>query len=158
LQSDVPGEPGYVPLRVAQKQGAGRVCRRCYRISHYGKDETGPSLSSGEVWGTAADVLSAVDACVMMVELLAFEGGFMPDLARLCKDKLFVAANKVDLLPSKTPAEEVGEWVRRRIHRENIAVEDVFPVSASSGYGVRVLLEAVRKKVGKGGRVAVVGA
>lgn len=158
LQSDVPNDPGYVPHRVMQKHGSGKVCRRCYRISHYGKDDTGPSLSSGEAWGMAADVIPTVDACIMMIDLLDFEGSFIPHLARMAKDKLFVAANKVDLLPSKTPVEEIGEWARERIRRENISVEGVFPISATSGYGARILLDAVKRKAGKGGRVAVVGA
>lgn len=127
-------------------------------MSHYGKDETGHTLSSADAWGIASDVISTADACIMVVDLLDFEGTFMPELARMARGSLLIAVNKADLLPSKTPVDEVSQWVADRLKQENIVVDGIFPVSAMTGYGCRVLFEAVKKKAGRGARVSLVGA
>lgn len=104
------------------------------------------------------DALDDVDACVMIVDVLDFEGSFIPLLAEAARGKLLVAANKVDLLPSKTPVEEVVGWIEDRLARHGIGHHGVYTVSARSGFGVRVLLEAAGKVAGKAGKVALVGA
>src|SRR5690606_16943354 len=157
LQSDRPDQPGYVPAHVVRR-GDQVVCRRCYRLSHYGKDESARQTDTTDAWGIAADVISTVDASVMIVDVIDFEGSYMPRLARMTRGKLFVAVNKVDLLPGKTPMDEVADWMKARLVADEIPVEGVYPISAQSGYGGRVLLEALKKSVGKGGRVALIGA
>lgn len=157
LQSDDPNAPGYVPAHVAKKSES-IVCRRCYRISHYGKDDEGPPVTDERAQALVHEVLSRIDACVAVVDLIDFEGSFLPELVHNFGEKLLVAANKVDLLPSKTPPEEVMAWVAERFQAAGITPRGVYPISARSGYGMRVLFDAARKAAGKGGRIGLVGA
>lgn len=157
LQSEDPNAPGYVPGHVARR-GEAAMCRRCYRITHYGKEEEGRRVDEEKAWNIVEDVVSRADACVLVVDVLDFEGSFLSSLAKAVKRRLLLAVNKVDLLPSKTPAEEVAEWASRRLSSLSIPCEGVFPISARDGYGVRVLFDAARRAAGKGGTLALVGA
>jgi len=156
LQSEHPEAPGYVPAHVARR-GEPVVCRRCFRINNYGKEEK-VKTDSENAWATVMDVVRSVGCCIMVVDVLDFEGSFIPDLADLARGKLILAANKVDLLPAKTPVEEVGRWIDARLASLGLKAEGIYPISARSGYGVRVLLDAARKLSGKGGHVGLVGA
>lgn len=156
LQSEDPDAPGYVPPHVAGR-GEQVVCRRCYRINHYGKEDLPVQIDEDDAWAMVLDVVGRVDLCVMVVDVVDFEGCYLPSLARAA-GRLIVAANKVDLLPTKTPAEEVVAWVRDRLRSDGIACEGIYPISASKGYGVRVLFEAAKRAAGRKGRVGLVGA
>ncbi len=157
LQSDQPDAPGYVPAHVARR-GESVICRRCFRINNYGKEEEGVSTDGENAWSTVMDVVSSVDLCVMVVDVLDFEGSFVPLLAQTSEGRLIVAANKIDLLPTKTPAEEVAGWIDARLEERGIKHQGIFSVSARTGYGVRVLLESARRLVGRGGKLGIVGA
>lgn len=157
LQSDHPNAPGYVPSHIARRADS-VICRRCYRINHYGKEDEGVRPNDEQAASVILDVISDVDLSVMIVDIIDFEGSILPALAHAAEGRLFVAVNKVDLLPSKTPVPEVVDWVTDRLRAEGIVVEGVYPISASEGYGVRVLFEAARKRAGRGGKVALVGA
>lgn len=156
LQSEHPDAPGYVPAHVMNR-GDQVICRRCYRINNYGKEDLGVQVDEEDAWAMVLDVVGTVDAAVMVVDIVDFEGCYIPTLARSIQ-RLFVAVNKVDLLPTKTPPEEAAAWVADRLSADRIAYEGVFPISASEGYGVRVLYEAVKKAAGRKGRVGLVGA
>lgn len=157
LQSDDPGAPGYVPGHVARR-GERTMCRRCFRIAHYGKEEEGLRVDEERAWSIVQDVASRADACVFVVDVLDFEGSFLPSIAKAVKGRLLLAVNKIDLLPSRTPAEEVAEWAGKRLSSHGIACDGVFPISARKGYGVRVLFDAARRAAGKSGSVALLGA
>lgn len=157
LQSEDPGAPGYVPGHIARRSEP-TMCRRCYRITHYGKEEEGQRVDDEKAWSIVQDIAARVDACVLVVDILDFEGSFLPSLAKAVKNGLFLAVNKVDLLPSKTPAEEVAAWAKERLSALAIPFEGVFPISAREGYGVRVLFDAAKRAAGRGGAVGLVGA
>lgn len=157
LQSDQPDAPGYVPAHVARR-GEAVTCRRCFRITNYGKEEEGVSTDGENAWSTVTDVVSTVDVCVMVVDVLDFEGSFIPLLAEAADGRLVVAANKVDLLPTKTPAEEVVGWIAARLEERGLEHQGIFSVSARTGYGVRVLLDSARRTAGRGGKLGIVGA
>lgn len=156
LQSEHPDAPGYVPAHVISR-GEQVVCRRCYRISNYGKEDQVVHIDEDDAWAMVLDVVAGVGVSVMVVDIVDFEGCYVPTLAQSA-ERLIVAVNKVDLLPSKTPAEEAAAWVADRLEADGIACEGVYPISASQGYGVRVLFDAVRKAAGRRGRVGLVGA
>lgn len=157
LQSDQPDAPGYVPAHVAQR-GSPLLCRRCFRINHYGQETENSPVDGESALGIVLDVVERVDACLVVVDILDFEGSFVEEIMRAAAGKLVVAVNKVDLLPSKTPSDEVASWVKARLDEKMIKYEGVYCVSAATGFGVRVLLDAVRAVAGKNGEVGLVGA
>jgi len=157
LQSDHPEAPGYVPAHVIRR-GESVICRRCFRINHYGKEDEGVKTDGENAWATVMDVVASVNACILVVDVRDFEGSFIPLLAQAAQERLIVAANKVDLLPSKTPADEITEWIKSRLDEQGLQYGGVYAISARSGYGVRVLLEAARRMAGRGGKLGLVGA
>jgi len=156
LQSERPDAPGYVPAHVLSR-GEPVVCRRCFRITNYGKEEKPVRVDAEDAWSMVMDVVRRVDACIMVVDIVDFEGSYLPRLARQA-GRLLVAVNKVDLLPAKTPPEEVVAWVSERLAADRIEAWGVYPLSAKEGYGARVLVEAAKRCAGRGGRVGLVGA
>ena len=129
LQSEHPDAPGYVPAHVISR-GEQVVCRRCYRISNYGKEDQVVHIDEDDAWAMVLDVVAGVGVSVMVVDIVDFEGCYVPTLAQSA-ERLIVAVNKVDLLPSKTPAEEAAAWVADRLEADGIACEGVYPISAS---------------------------
>ncbi|MBO2520671.1 MAG: hypothetical protein CW345_02525 [Firmicutes bacterium] len=156
LQSERPDAPGYVPAHVLSR-GEPVVCQRCFRITNYGKEETVVKVDEEDAWSTVLDVIDRVDAVIMIVDIVDFEGTYLTRLAQYPR-RLLVAVNKVDLLPSKTPPEEVAAWVKDRLAADGIEACGVFPVSARDGFGTRQLLDGAKRHAGRGGRVGLVGA
>lgn len=156
LQSEDPDAPGYVPPHVASR-GEAVVCRRCYRINHYGIEDVPVKIDEEDAWAMVLDVVDQVDVCLMVVDIVDFEGCYLPRLASAAK-RLLVAVNKVDLLPTKTPPEEVVAWVRQRLKADGISPQGVHPISAAKGFGMRALLEAAKGAAGPKGKVGLVGA
>lgn len=156
LQSERSDAPGYVPPHVLER-GEPVVCRRCFRIAHYGKEDKPIRIADEDAWNTVLDVISRVDACIMVVDIIDFEGSYIPRLAQHAR-RLIVAVNKVDLLPPKTPAEEIVSWVKNRLSADGIEAWGIYPISAKEGFGSRVLLEAAKRCAGKSARVGIVGA
>src|SRR5690625_1538993 len=105
LQSSHMDRQGYVPAHILARDNAAR-CRRCYRMQHYGAERAGREtqhITVRESVGTAAltvqQAIATADAVLMVVELWDFEGSFLPDVIRDATGPIFVAVNKVDLLP-----------------------------------------------------------
>ncbi len=156
LQSDDPAQPGYVPPQVVA-DGGELLCQRCFRIRHYGR-LTGVSGPDATVVASIRRAVQEAAATVMLVDVIDFEGSFRVELAAGAR-RLVVAVNKVDLLPSVTPRDEVAEWVWQRLEGAGLHPQAVCLVSAARRYGVRGLMERLHELVPSGaGRVALVGA
>lgn len=156
LQSESPDAPGYVPAHVLSR-GEPVTCRRCFRLTNYGKEEKPVHIADDDAWSMVHDVLGRVDVTIMVVDIIDFEGSYLRRLAKSA-GRLLVAVNKVDLLPNKTPPEEVTAWVAERFAADGIETAGVYPLSAKDGYGARVLFDAAKRAAGRGGRVGLVGA
>lgn len=124
---------GFVPEHLAEQEFI--LCQRCFRISHYGRDELGaiaPSdslelIRAGLAWSTGV---------VLVVDLLDFEAGLPAELLHLVKvKKLILALNKVDLIPEHTPFREVERWVQERTAHFGLSKANAVLISAVSGYG-----------------------
>jgi hypothetical protein len=133
-------------------------CQRCFRLRNYGKVEEGlrPGFSEHEALSPGAfkQLLSGIAKknCVVvtMVDVFDFHGSILPDLASLVgRNPLFVAVNKVDLLPSDYSETRVKQWVLRECREfgglDRLRLSDIHLVSAKTGLGVRNLLEEARE-------------
>ena len=130
------------------------VCQRCFRVIHYGRHELG-SVKPDAALQAIDYGLDWASGVVLVVDVLDFESGLPPEFIGLLRGReLLLAVNKIDLLPSQTPLEEVEVWVRRRLKALGLARVEVCLVSAVTGYGFPTLADLVQ---GMGGRVLLVG-
>lgn len=158
LQRDDPAGPGYLPFELACADGD-TVCRRCYRLRHYGRAE-GQPLSPDAARRRVERALSRARAALVILDLCDFEGGLPPSGLIPAHKPVVLAVNKTDLLPPKASAKEVEAWAAgrwREAVRES-AVEAVAAISATKGLGLKRLVEKLRACGGRERALAVVGA
>ena len=105
LQSRDPAAPGFIP---AEKAGAAPLCRRCYRLLHYGSfegAETGADLP-----GLVRAVAGKADLSLLVADFFDLEGSLAPDWPSLLSQRIILLVNKGDLLPPRTSRQEVAAW------------------------------------------------
>ncbi|HHY09175.1 MAG TPA: hypothetical protein GX528_01270 [Firmicutes bacterium] len=152
LQTERPADYGYVLAHLLEKEFV--LCRRCHRISHYGRDEVGPVTAEQSLRSIREGVRWA-DGVVLVVDLMDFEAGFPPELLDLVQNRdLLIAVNKMDLLPKQTPPWEVERWVRRRLKSLGLPGVGLELISALNGYGFPKLADRLS---GFGPRVLFAG-
>lgn len=161
LQTQYPDRAGYVPAHIKARAGTPR-CRRCYRLEHYGTQQAGretqplTSVSTNSP-GDPETAIASADAVLMMVDIWDFEGSFVPRLMETVDKPVYVAVNKSDLLPARTPPQEVLEWVKQRFSEHDVRVEEIRMVSVERGTGIRSLLRMLQDRLPKNGRLAITG-
>lgn len=155
LHSGDPAQPGFVPAEVLARDGEPAVCRRCFRLRHYG-DVVGGPPDATLAWTAVRQAVKASSCLLLVTDAFDFEASISVPLEELRSKPLVVAVNKVDLLPPRTPAAEVQQWVRRRLAELGVAKADVYAVSARTGWGTRALWERLEERAGRG-TVAAIG-
>uniref|UniRef100_A0A7S2HU96 G domain-containing protein n=1 Tax=Octactis speculum TaxID=3111310 RepID=A0A7S2HU96_9STRA len=149
IDDDALLEDDEIPSRV--------ICQRCHRLRNYGNvaDDLRPGWSKSEALMPShfEELIGALKGkrCVLvtMIDVFDFHGSVLPRLASLAgKNPLFVAVNKVDLLPSDYSPTRVRDWVveecRYWASLEQIRPNNVHLVSAKTGSGIGKLMDAVR--------------
>lgn len=156
FQSDDPAGPGYVPGEVLERQDPGTICRRCFRLRHYGDAGGGPP-SLAAIREAVGRAVRAADCLLLVTDAFDFEASIAAPIGDLVRPPLVVAVNKVDLLPVRTPLPEVRRWAEQRLAAAGLPRAEVHLISARTGSGTRALWERLGERVGRG-RVAVLGA
>jgi len=155
LQSEDPEGPGFVPAEVLERDELDTVCRRCFRLRHYGDLTHGPPAPAA-VWAAVKRAVAAADCVLLVADAFDFEASIAVPLRDLRGRRLVVAVNKVDLLPARTPLPEVERWVHGRLADAGLRDPEVHLISARAGWGTRALWERLKELVGRG-TVAVLG-
>jgi len=155
LQSEDPEAPGFVPAEVLERDEPDTVCRRCFRLRHYGDVTHGPPAPAA-VWAAVKQAAAAADCVLLVADAFDFEASMSLPLRDLRGRRLLVAVNKIDLLPARTPLPEVERWVRGRLADAGLLHTEVHFISARTGWGTRALWERLKELVGRG-TVAVLG-
>lgn len=157
FQRDDPSRPGYLPPDLPPEEGL--VCRRCYRLTHYGRDEGRP-LSAAEARRRVEEAVARASAVLFVADLADFEGSLPPRGLLPSNKPVLLAVNKIDLLPPKAVAAEVMAWAGRRWReaRSGPPAAAVVGVSGAKGIGLRSLVEEARRIAGYRGGLALVGA
>lgn len=162
LQSEHPDRAGYVPPHVLNRSDQVR-CQRCYRLSHYGVHQAGNNThqpvvqAAGDAVDEVRAAVKSADAVLYVADIWDFEGSFLPELLTSVSEPLLLAVNKIDLLPLRTPAQEVLAWVRTRCREAGVTPAEIRLMSAERGAGVKALYRTLEKMLPGGGRIAVVG-
>lgn len=133
LQSAEEAAFGFVPRHLLDQGPV--LCQRCFRITHYGRDDLGSitaqdaleSIKAGLAWSTGV---------IFVVDLLDFESGLPSELVRLVNGrKIIVVVNKLDLIPKTTRVGELEQWVQSRLAGYGLARAPMCLVSAMTGDG-----------------------
>lgn len=157
FQRDQPEKPGYLPLDFTSTGGT--VCRRCYRLRHYGRGE-GRALSPAGARKQVARAVEAAEAVVVVTDVADFDGG-LPPAGLLPTDKpVLLVVNKMDLLPPKAVPREVVAWARLRWRElgQRPEIRTAIAVSAAKGMGLAELRVAMQRYAGHRQVLAIVGA
>ncbi|MCL6631054.1 MAG: ribosome biogenesis GTPase YqeH [Alicyclobacillus herbarius] len=134
LQTEREDEPGYVPVSALTRIDP--VCRRCYRITHYG--EFSPIVVPVEEYERqVAEVGKHPDLVLYVLDVFDLEGSLVPGLRSLIgKSKTLVVVNKVDLLPREVRVDALTDWVSHVVRGTGIEPAGVCFVSARHGRGL----------------------
>jgi len=155
LQSDDPDKPGFVPREILERDGPLAVCRRCFRMRHYG-EAGGGQPAEDEVRAAVRRAVQRADLVLLVADAFDFEASVAPSVRELVRPPLVLAVNKIDLLPPRTPHEEVRPWVEQRLAAGGWPRAEVHLISARTGWGTRALWARLAERVGRG-TVAVLG-
>jgi ribosome biogenesis GTPase YqeH len=134
LQSEREDAPGYVPLAALNRLDP--VCRRCYRITHYG--EFSPVVVAADEYDRqVAQVGRRPDLVLYVLDVFDLHGSLVPNLARrIGTSPVAVIVNKVDLLPSEVKTQALADWVRQTVRTTGINPVEVCFVSAKQDRGL----------------------
>lgn len=138
LQSLHKDEPGYLPKGALEK--GQRLCRRCFRITHYG-EFTRVNVTPLDYQREVSRVLDKPGIVLYVLDVFDLSGSLIPDLnSYVSGSRIVVVVNKVDLLPKEVNIEAAKTWVKRTVEGTGMSVDDVLFVSAAKGYGFDELI------------------
>ncbi len=117
LQFEDPEKPGFIPYEVFEKklaEGEEILCRRCFRMKHYGIYE--PVRLDGDFLKELKNVLGSFDLVVWVVDITDFDGTYTEKISKILGGKRVIyAVTKVDLMPRALSFAEMKSWLKRRI-------------------------------------------
>ncbi|WP_067621576.1 ribosome biogenesis GTPase YqeH [Alicyclobacillus acidiphilus] len=145
LQTTDEAKPGFVPASAMEKENI--LCRRCFRIRHYG--EFMPvAVTEADYQAQVARIFDQPGLVLYVIDVFDLAGSLVPNLARfVLSSDVVVVVNKVDLLPEGVSYEGLGDWIRSRVEKTRVPVDDVLFVSAARGHGMDELLQLVFDRV-----------
>ncbi|QLK86024.1 ribosome biogenesis GTPase YqeH [Staphylococcus sp. 17KM0847] len=143
LQSEDANAAGYVPQSSLHKEDV--ICKRCFRLKHYNEVQD-VGMDSDDFLTLLNGLSDKQGIVVNLVDVFDFEGSFIHAIKRIVGNKkIILAANKIDLLPKQINKRRVTEWLRRSAKEYGLYPEDVVLLSATKGYGIEDLMQAIEK-------------
>jgi len=145
LQSDFPGEEGYIPLHVFQESTQQNIiCKRCFRIQHYNDDLTKEPIISKEFFKIIDDAKRSKALIIYVIDVFNFEASFNREINEaLAGMDTILVANKVDLLPKSTNTDKLEQFVLERAKAVNLKVRKVISVSSTKNINTNELLNFI---------------
>jgi len=135
------------------------ICKRCHGLQNFGKVDTAlrpgwtdePLMSQSKFRELLAPLREKPAVIIALVDLFDFAGSVLPELDAIAgENPVILAANKVDLLPSKMGQHRAENWVRREL--EYMGIKSIANVggavrlvSCKTGFGVAGLLTKARQ-------------
>ena len=149
------------------------ICKRCHGLQNFGMVEKElrpgwteePTLSQEQFRALLKPISEKPAVVIALVDLFDFSGSVLRELDGIAgENPVILAANKMDLLPSKMGKQRAENWVRREL--EYMGIKSlanvggaVRMISCKTGEGVREMLEKARNLADEmEGDVYVVGA
>lgn len=122
------------------------VCRRCYRIRHYG--EFSRVVVPPQEYARQVSQISRKPGTVLYVlDVFDLHGSIIPNLAEyIGVSPVIAVVNKVDLLPREVRVDKMERWIRRILEQANIHPRRVLFVSGLANQGIDGLWKAVEEE------------
>ncbi|MCL6452484.1 MAG: 50S ribosome-binding GTPase [Alicyclobacillus sp.] len=134
LQSEDEQAPGFLPESARNREAP--LCRRCFRIRHYG-EVSKVGLRPEQYAKAVAQILERPGLVLYVLDVFDLEGSWVPGLTEYIGNSPVVAVvNKVDLLPQDISAQALRGWVVERLAIQGIRPVDVCFVSAHRRTGL----------------------
>lgn len=144
LQSTDKDAPGYVPESARERDQV--LCRRCYRIRHYGEFSR-VALPESKYAKEVSAVMQRKGLVLYVLDVFDLVGSMVPNLHEYIGNSPVIAVvNKVDLLPKDVDPKLLGRWTTRTLLAEGIDPVDVCFVSAEKTHGLDALEAAIAKR------------
>ncbi len=156
LQSEDRNKPGFIPKEALERNGA-VICQRCFRITHYGEiGSTGPEPD--RIKQSIIKAITISDLLVLIVDFSDLTGS-LPVWAGFLGDKPYLLVlNKMDLLPERTHADEVIDYVRNYAQKNGLGKpEAIITTSGLKEQGIAGFKEQLQKSTAPGGKIAILG-
>lgn len=142
LQTDSEEELGFIPASALDREHV--LCKRCFQLRHYNKNVT-VDLSSEDFLKMISSIHDKDGIVVHLIDVFDVDGTLLKNLQRIVGNKkVFLAVNKIDVLPKSTNLKKLSDWLYTRIKDEPLQVEDIFFISSKTGYGVNDLAMALQ--------------
>ena len=141
LQTEIEDELGYIPQSALEKDHL--LCKRCFQLRHYNKNVT-VTLSSDDYLKMVSSIYDKEGIVVHLIDLIDVDGTLLDNLRRIVgQKKVLLVANKIDLLPKSTNHKKLYDWLYKKVNELNINVEEIFLISAETGWWVNELAMAL---------------
>lgn len=161
LQTKHPKKAGYIPARIYARRRSTQ-CRQCHQTEKRDRrtrSEKNKGTSRRERMGplTLLEAISSADALLFVNDVWNFETGFALQSRLRFDGPIYIAVNKVDLLPSRISFAGVRRWVAQRFAKTHLQIADIRLISAARGTGVRALRRKLERHIPRQGRLVVYG-
>src|SRR5690625_678254 len=141
IQTTDKNEVGFVPESALKNETI--ICQRCFRLKHYNEVQDVPYTDS-DFLKMISQIAETKSLIVKMIDVFDFNGSFIKSLHRLTgHNPIILVGNKVDLLPKSTNLNRLISWMKKEAADLGLTVQDVFLVSAKTGYGFDTVKQAI---------------
>jgi ribosome biogenesis GTPase A len=158
LQTNAPNKPGYIPPELLeQKSSSSFICKRCYRIIHYGE--------SGSAQPDSGEIMSSIRKAISLSRILLVTADFTDLTGTLSVwsdflgDKPYIlVVSKIDLIPARAKYTEIAAYLKEYLQKLQWPKPiDVILVSSVKGRGIDVLSKSLFKAVSPNDKIALLG-
>lgn len=132
LQSQFDDRPGFVPparlTDLAAQPAPLPLCRRCYRLRHYGELDARGVPSPEEAGSLARDAIGRADLVWLIVDLMDVGVSLAPEVMKALSGQIkpvIVIGTKYDLLPEVAVAAEVRVWLSAEVRAAGVEPAEV---------------------------------
>lgn len=148
LQTEEEEKLGYIPKTKLSDPDRDLVCKRCFQLRHYNKQQP-VSVDSDEFLNMVSKISQTDSLVVHLIDIFDVEGTLLKSLPRIVgKNPILLVGNKVDLLPKSTNQNKLKNWLLKMAKDAGIKVLDVYLISSQKGYHLNELamrMETERK-------------
>lgn len=144
LQTENVQELGFIPKSALEREQL--LCQRCFQIRHYNKNVT-VDLTSDDFLKMISSIHDEEGIVVHLIDIFDVDGTLLPNLQRVVGDKkVYLVANKIDILPKSTNINKLMNWLNKTVKDSGLQVEEIFLISAKSGWYINDLAMALEKE------------
>ncbi len=151
IQFNEPAKPGFIPFEVYERKlenGEEILCQRCFRLKHYGIFKE--YAQENDILDFLKTSKNHFDKYVFVFDIFDFDGTYRKEVIDLIKDKpIYYVANKFDTLPRAVSANQLKEWLLKRLEFFDEKKDKIFITSTKHGFGMTKLKETLEKDEGK---------